>query len=59
MIFGPNYSLTWSTALLTKLHKTNTKEKQREILGGRKKGEKVSGRRQTQTFRTGLNVLLP
>lgn len=34
MIFGPAYSLSWSTALLRTLCKTDTKEKQR--VGGRK-----------------------
>lgn len=59
MIFGPSYSLFWSTALLTMLPKTNTKEKPREILGGTKNGEKVFGRRQMQTSRNGVAVLLP
>lgn len=59
IIFGPRYSLSWSTVLLTKVHKTDTKEKQREIPGGKEKGDKVSGKRQIQTSRTGLADLLP
>lgn len=29
IIFGPRYSLSWSTVLVTKVHKTDTKEKQK------------------------------
>lgn len=59
IIFGPSYSLSWSTVLLTKVHKTDTKEKQREIRGGKKKETKCLAERQIQTSRTGLAVLLP
>lgn len=38
IIFGPSYSLSCSTVLLTKGHKTDTKEKQ--ISGGKKKETK-------------------
>lgn len=51
---GPSYSLSWSTALLTKVHKTDTKDIRRK-----EEGDKVSGRQWIQTSRTGLAVLLP